>query len=93
MFLAMQTIADIFDAFGGSSAVARVLGVGASTASEMKRRGNIPPKYWMGIVEGAKRLDLPGVTYEALAKIHAGAVGGAPGSVSDQDPQASEAVQ
>lgn len=62
---------DLFDCFGGASSVARLLGVGASTASEMKRRGSIPVHYWPRLIEGATERGICGVTHEALTTVHA----------------------
>lgn len=67
----MQNVDDIFEAFGGNAAVARVLKVGPSTASEMKRRESIPVEYWPALVDEAKRIDRPDVTLEAIAMIMA----------------------
>jgi hypothetical protein len=67
----METIAELFDAMGGPSAVARVLDVRPSTASEMKRRRSIPPEYWLALVAEAARNGVKGVTTDALARIHA----------------------
>jgi hypothetical protein len=49
----MNTIEDIFLNLGGTGAVARIIGVKHSAASEMRRRGSIPVKYWPALVEGA----------------------------------------
>lgn len=67
----MQTVSQIFDAVGGPSAVARLLGVGNSTASEMKRRGSIPVDYWPTLVAAARERGIEGLTYESLALMHA----------------------
>ncbi len=74
----METVADIFAALGGTSAVARLLGVNQSTASEMKRRGSIPNEYWVLLVSRASEHGVDTVTYELLAKIHAKAKGKLP---------------
>jgi predicted fused transcriptional regulator/phosphomethylpyrimidine kinase len=68
----METVHNIFDTFGGSSAVAKALGVGQSTASEMKRRASIPVKYWPALVEAASEQGLNDITVERLASIMAG---------------------
>jgi hypothetical protein len=67
----MQNVADIFSAFGGPSALARALKVNTSTASEMKRRRSIPPKYWFKLLSEAKRQGLNEITADLLAKVHA----------------------
>jgi hypothetical protein len=67
----MQTISDIFDAFGGPSAVSRALAVNPSTASEMKRRRSIPVAYWPRLIEAAGERGIAGITYEVLVNAHA----------------------
>lgn len=64
-----RTVSQIIDAFGGQAAFGRLIGKNASTASEMKRRGSIPPKYWRRIVE-AEPVEGDAVTYEELALAH-----------------------
>lgn len=67
----MEKVSDIFDVFGGSTSLARLLGVNTSTASEMKRRESIPVEYWPRIVMEAKRIGRDDVTLEAIAIIMA----------------------
>lgn len=43
-------VAAIFARIGGTTAVAAMIGVGQSTASEMKRRKSIPVRYWDQII-------------------------------------------
>jgi hypothetical protein len=78
----MENVSDLFDAFGGQAAVARVLNVGASTASEMKRRQSIPAEYWPELVSEASRRGISGVTFEWLAVIYARGRGRLPTPVS-----------
>jgi hypothetical protein len=61
----MQSVTTIFEALGGPTKMARVLDVGISTASEMKRRKSIPVKYWPKLVEAGA-----GITYEQLVSAH-----------------------
>lgn len=35
----------------------------------MRRRGSIPPGYWVRTVEAAKRRDIAGVDYRRLAEL------------------------
>ena len=65
-----STVPDLIDAFGGNAAFARVIGKGASTVGEQKRNGSIPVEYWDLIIAAAPDSGVPGVTYEALAKMH-----------------------
>lgn len=43
------------------------LGVAYGTAKAMRRRGSIPPEYWMRAVSKASERGIDGVTLEALA--------------------------
>ena len=49
----MKTVADIIDAFGGNTAMGKVIGKGPSTVSEMRRRGRIDVIYWPSLVDAA----------------------------------------
>jgi len=66
----MRFVPDLIDAFGGPTAFAAVIGKKPSTASEMKRNGSVPPKYWRTIVQAAAERGIDGVTYETLAMMH-----------------------
>ena len=66
----MKNIAELIDSFGGPTAFGRVIGKGASTASEMKRRGAIPLKYWPSVIKKAARSGIEGVTADMLVKLH-----------------------
>jgi hypothetical protein len=66
---------------GGTTAVARALRVGTSTASEIKRRGRIPAEYWEELIAAAHRLGIVGVDADALVRIHSR--GGGPSNASD----------
>lgn len=79
----METIADIFDALKGPAAVGRALSVGASTASEMKRRASIPAEYWAQLVEHAQSVGRHDITYETLALVHAKAKGRLPTTLAE----------
>ncbi|TMJ03674.1 MAG: helix-turn-helix domain-containing protein [Alphaproteobacteria bacterium] len=67
----IMSIADVFALLGGNSAVARALGVGQSTTSEMKRRGRIPAEYWFDLLRMARKHGHPEVTAELLVSLHA----------------------
>jgi hypothetical protein len=67
----MQSVSYIFEKLGGPTKVARHLGVGFTTASEMKRRGTIPVKYWPKLVAACEADGLSDVTYERLVRMHA----------------------
>jgi hypothetical protein len=66
----MNTVAEIVEKLGGGANVARILSVGPSTASEMKRRGSIPPAYWPTILASEKGREI-GLTAEILMFAHA----------------------
>ena len=66
----MKTVSEIFDAIGGSSAMARVLDVKTSAASEMRRRGSIPVKYWPALIAHAATEKLE-IDSDVLMNAHA----------------------
>lgn len=67
-----KTVADVFDAFGGPAQFARQFGLkGSSTASEMKRRGNISVNLWPPIIALAAERHIEWLTYESLTLMHA----------------------
>lgn len=66
----MQSVSSLFDQLGGPTKVARVLDVGFTTASEMKRRGSIPVKYWPRLVAACHAEGVNDVTYDLLVAMH-----------------------
>jgi hypothetical protein len=68
-----RTVAELIDALGGASAVARLIGKGQSTVGEMKRSGSIKVRYWPKIIAAARAAgpELDWVTSEALMLMHA----------------------
>ncbi len=67
-----KTVDDVFAAFGGPAKFTRAFGLrGASTASEMKRRGKISVELWPAIVELAVARQIGWLTYERLTLMHA----------------------
>lgn len=66
----MTSISSIFQNLGGPTKVARILDVGFSTASEMRRRGSIPVKYWPKLVAACEAEGVSGITYERLVELH-----------------------
>jgi hypothetical protein len=67
--LAMNTVHDIFDTFGGTGAVARIINVKHSAASEMRRRQSIPVKYWPSLIEQARATGVA-LDSDALVRVH-----------------------
>jgi hypothetical protein len=68
---AMENVGKIFDTVGGTTSMAKILGVGVSTASEIKRRGRIPAEYWRDIIQAARKLGHPEITADLLVDLHA----------------------
>lgn len=62
----MKTVRDIILAFGGSSELARRLGVPIPTVGAWKFRGSIPPEHFPDIVRLAKADGIKGVSFECL---------------------------
>ena len=67
----MITVAELIMELGGPSAVARMIRVRQSAASEMKRRGTIPPRYWRDLIQGAQEAGKRVVTSDLLVDLHA----------------------
>jgi len=59
----------VFLVFGKLADVARILNVGHSTVSEMRRRNNIPVEYWPRLVEEAERMGRSDLTFEKMVEI------------------------
>lgn len=82
----VMSVGDIFALLGGNSAVARALGLGQSTASEMKRRGRIPAEYWSDLIELARKQGHPEVTADLLVSLHTRKTGNqTPAGLSEED--------
>jgi hypothetical protein len=67
----MRSVEDVFEAFGGPSKVGQAVGVSTEHAAAMKRRGSIPVAYWPALIATARERRISGITYEALALLHA----------------------
>ena len=67
----MHSVSSLFERLGGPTKVARLLDVGVTTASEMKRRGSIPVRYWPKLVSACEAHGVFGVDYKRLVEIHA----------------------
>lgn len=67
---AIASIEELFSALGGPTEVGRIIGKGASTASEMKRRKSIPVSHWSFLVSAAAERHIPGISFETLALMH-----------------------
>jgi hypothetical protein len=50
----MKDVSQIIADLGGPTAFGRAIGVGTSTASEMKRRRSIPVQYWPSVISAAE---------------------------------------
>jgi hypothetical protein len=65
------SVSDIFSALGGNAELARAIGVGPSTASEMKRRGRIPAEHWQALIRAARAKGVVEIDAETLVRLHA----------------------
>ncbi len=63
----------LFERLGGVVVVAKHFDLPVSTIGSWKSRRKIPSEHWMGIVEFARSLAAFEITYELLARLHAGA--------------------
>lgn len=66
----MTNFDDIFEAFGGNSALARAIGVKISTAGEMRRRGTVPPEHWLKLMRAAEERGIVGISAEILVEMY-----------------------
>jgi hypothetical protein len=67
----LKTVSDLIDAFGGSSAFAKVLRKGQSTASEMRRSGRIVDEHWDRIIAAARAVGIVGLEYRHFVQMNA----------------------
>lgn len=67
---AITSVEDLFSALGGPAEVGRIIGKGASTASEMKRRKSIPVPHWSFLIAAAAERQILGISFETLALMH-----------------------
>lgn len=65
----VKTVVTIIKAFGGPSALARLLAVSPQAVTNMRARNSIPSEYWARLVQAAATREIEGITFEALAKI------------------------
>ena len=66
---ARHPAADVIDAFGGASALARLLGESPPQVWNWKTRG-IPVQFWRRIIAEAAVRSLPGISAESLLDMH-----------------------
>jgi hypothetical protein len=66
----MHSVDDIFRELGGTGAVAKIIDVKQSAASEMRRRGSIPVRYWPQLVSGASSAGVI-IDNDFLVSLHA----------------------
>lgn len=66
----MQTVADIFEAFGGIAALGREIDTELphATVRSWKLRGAIPSEYWLALVGAAKERGFDWITLELLSE-------------------------
>lgn len=63
------TVPALIDALGGNGAVAKIIGKGYSTVSEMRRSRSIHVRYWPAIIAGARDRGVDGINSELLMKV------------------------
>ena len=66
-----DSVRAITSELGGESAVARALRIAPSTVGAWNSRDSIPGQWWLAIVRLAAMSDVPSITYDRLAKLHA----------------------
>ena len=73
--MVIRTVANLIDALGGPSAVARALStprkpMAISTVSEMKQTGSINVRHWPKIIALAEAKNYGTITSEFLMRLH-----------------------
>ena len=67
----MNSLDDLFRAFGGPANLGRALGISTEHAAAMKRRRSIPVRYWLPLIHAARVSGKTTVTFETLTRLHA----------------------
>lgn len=67
----MDSVTQIVEALGGTSAVAAALARPTSTVSSWKSRGTIPAAHWQRLTTIARQRKIEGINLERLAQIAA----------------------
>nr|RAV93395.1 hypothetical protein DBT41_16145 [Aerococcus urinae] len=67
----METFIDVIDAWPTLGDFAEDAGVSSGAAKQMRRRDSIDPAYWEGVVAGAEKRHIEGVSLDQLARIAA----------------------
>lgn len=65
----MRTFAEIIAAWGDDAVFAEEVGAPRSLVAVWKHRNSIPAPYWGGVIAGAEKRGLDGVTLELLARL------------------------
>lgn len=66
---AMNSFAEIIDAFGGAASFGSAIGITDSHARAMRARDSIPDGYWLKTVETAQARGLDSITLETFASL------------------------
>jgi hypothetical protein len=70
----IEAPAQLVEACGGVTAVAKHFGLAVSTVGSWKARNSIPDDYRPGMVLLAAHKQVPGISYEWMTLVHANAV-------------------
>ena len=73
ILLCMNSIDDLFKAFGGTAAFGRVIGKRTEHAGAMKNRQSVPLRYWPALISSERGREI-GLTSADLMRIHAARV-------------------
>lgn len=66
-----MSVGTIINELGGTTKVARELGVSAPVVSNWRRRKRIPAGRWEALIEAARTRGKSEITFETLAGMHA----------------------
>ena len=81
----MRSASDFIDALDGSTAVAALLDLPATTVASWKSRNSIPVQHWSALIQSAEAKGVAGITLETLAKLAETRT--SPPTAPDQQPE------
>ena len=69
MYLNAMTFPDVISKWPNAGELARDIKLTRGAVKQWRRRGSIPPEYWLEIERAARRRGIDGVTVFALAEM------------------------
>jgi hypothetical protein len=66
----MESVSELIEPLGGTSAVAAALALPVTTVSSWKVRDQLPSRYWAPIINLARERRIAGISLERLVELH-----------------------